>query len=218
MKPKLAFAPMGNGTSIHPFDELFDRMFPDDLSDTNVPNAMVFWGGTDIWPGFYGEEPHHTNQCQRGPSNRDKMEDSLMDWCISRGVPIIGVCRGAQLLCVKAGGTLIQNITGHHGDHLLQTDKGETLVGNSCHHQMMFPWCADNFKILAWSDTSLSKRYDTLSPKTKQYVDNFSFCETEAVWFPDVKGLAIQGHPEWLPSSHEFNKYVLSLVKEYVLK
>jgi len=65
-------------------------------------------GGADIDPGSYGETPHPL--CDKTDRERDRVELALATWAIADGKPVLGVCRGLQLINVAAGGSLYQDI------------------------------------------------------------------------------------------------------------
>ncbi|MEV8594213.1 gamma-glutamyl-gamma-aminobutyrate hydrolase family protein [Streptomyces sp. NPDC052012] len=74
-------------------------------------DALVIAGGPDVEPVHYGAEPHP----RTGPPARarDAWELALIRAALEREVPLLGICRGMQLLNVALGGTLVQHIDGH---------------------------------------------------------------------------------------------------------
>jgi putative glutamine amidotransferase len=71
-------------------------------------DALLFAGGADIDPRYYGAPPHP----KLGPTNplQDEVEIELVRRAAADGKPVFGVCRGLQLLNVALGGTLYQDI------------------------------------------------------------------------------------------------------------
>lgn len=69
--------------------------------------GMLFAGGEDVDPVYYGQAPHPTYRGNRG---RDRAEIALAKQALARHLPILAICRGAQLLNVVLGGTLVQDI------------------------------------------------------------------------------------------------------------
>jgi putative glutamine amidotransferase len=65
-------------------------------------------GGSDLDPGYYGEAP----DTELGPTipERDTFEMALVGLALRRGIPILGICRGMQVLNVALGGTLYQDL------------------------------------------------------------------------------------------------------------
>lgn len=215
-KLTLGYCPIGNGSSIAPFDQLFGNKV--DVSSENLGSvdAVVFWGGTDIHPSLYNQKAHPQSQVFGLSSlpSRDSFEWKMMLWCKMNEVPMIGVCRGAQLMCAFAGGHLIQHVNGHHDNHDMLTSDGATMKTTSCHHQMMYPYDVEH-ELLAWSAPARSQFYqgETATP-IKGMSDKR---EPEVVFFPTIQGLAIQGHPEWAHPQSAYNVYLLKLIEEKLL-
>jgi putative glutamine amidotransferase len=79
-------------------------------------HALVVTGGYDLDPAAYGQQPHPTTDQPR--SARDTWELALLLGALERGLPVLGICRGAQVLNVALGGTLHQHlpeVLGHSG-------------------------------------------------------------------------------------------------------
>ena len=74
-------------------------------------DGLVVAGGPDVEPVHYGAVPDP----RTGPPARarDTWELALIEAALSAGVPLLGICRGMQLLNVALGGTLVQHIDGH---------------------------------------------------------------------------------------------------------
>ena len=71
-------------------------------------DGLLLTGGGDVDPVFYGEDRHPlTDDAEPG---RDEFEIDLARRAMSGGVPLLAICRGAQVLNVAAGGTLVQDI------------------------------------------------------------------------------------------------------------
>jgi putative glutamine amidotransferase len=218
----LAYSPWGNGNSIKPFDQLFDNAVDAKKYGFDNVDAFVLWGGTDIHPSYYKQKHHRYSQAGHHPSDRDIWEWNAMKYCKANDIPIIGVCRGAQFMCAFTGGKLIQHATGHlNGNHLVTTHDGDKFHVTSCHHQML-DLAGTNHELLAWSTNGLSTAYygETMEPLA--HIDKATFQEPEIVFFPDIKGIAIQGHPEWANENSKFvaacNNYITDFLFEEVWK
>ena len=120
-------------------------------------DGLVLEGGSDMWPGSFGEEPLRPEWA--GDCIRDEYEIALARAFIARGKPVLGVCRGLQVLNVAYGGTLHQDLAlqrpgplfhrsaqlydrNHHtvefesGTRLAQLYEGVASAAvNSVHHQ-----------------------------------------------------------------------------------
>ena len=88
---------------------------PDDLLD--VLDGLILAGGADIDPTTYGEAAHEMTRGTR--LERDRFELALARRALERDIPLLGVCRGMQVLNVARGGTLIQHLPDDvgHTDH-----------------------------------------------------------------------------------------------------
>jgi putative glutamine amidotransferase len=71
-------------------------------------DGLVLMGGSDMWPGHYGEEPLQPQWL--GDRVRDEYETALARAFVAKGKPVFGVCRGLQVLNVAFGGSLLQDI------------------------------------------------------------------------------------------------------------
>ena len=114
-------------------------------------DGLIITGGADVDPGQYDETPHAKTSDWR--DDRDAWEIALLDAADSRDIPVLGICRGMQLMAVRAGGSLDQHtpeVIGHEehspgGDEFgtisVETVPGSrlrSLVGDrqnvGCHH------------------------------------------------------------------------------------
>ncbi len=77
-------------------------------------DGIVLQGGADISPIAYGEQPLRPEWS--GDPLRDRFEIELVQECIAAGKPVLGICRGAQLVNVALGGSLHQDIPAHRSD------------------------------------------------------------------------------------------------------
>jgi putative glutamine amidotransferase len=71
-------------------------------------DGILLPGGGDVDPKFYGEVPHPATQTP--DLLRDELELSLVRWAVSDDLPLMGICRGNQVINVALGGTLVQDI------------------------------------------------------------------------------------------------------------
>jgi gamma-glutamyl-gamma-aminobutyrate hydrolase PuuD len=126
---------------------------PAAVAAVDALDALVVTGGPDVDPDTYGAPPHP----RTGPPRieRDAAEFAMLRRALHRAVPVLGVCRGLQVLNVVLGGTLVQHVpeaVGHDGHHpspgvfgvttvILETGTrvaaavGERVVVRCHHHQ-----------------------------------------------------------------------------------
>ncbi|MHC9293373.1 gamma-glutamyl-gamma-aminobutyrate hydrolase family protein [Mycobacterium sp. LTG2003] len=108
----------------------------DEVADRVVDrvDGLVITGGPDVDPARYGQAPHpSTNEPAH---DRDEWEFALLSGALRRGIPVLGVCRGAQVLNTALGGTLHQHLPDvightHHqkGDAIFGTSAVRTVAG-----------------------------------------------------------------------------------------
>ena len=154
---------------------------------------LILWGGTDISPHWYNESPHP--KTDKPDLQRDTREFLAVNDAVKEGRPVIGVCRGAQLLCVYNKGSLLQHVPEHkNNSHPIFTYDDKIIKNVAAdHHQVMVP--VGDFIL-----------YATAYNITKDYLP-------EVVYWPATKTLAVQPHPEWMQSAHPFNVWLNDLCK-----
>lgn len=120
-------------------------------------DGLLLPGGGDVAPERYGHERHQNLGAI--DEARDELEVSLCTWALQDGLPILGICRGIQVMAVAAGGTLYQDLPSELGSevghnvreygrdylsHHIQVREGSLLCSaigcalthvNSFHHQ-----------------------------------------------------------------------------------
>lgn len=116
-------------------------------------DGLLLAGGADIEPARYGSAPHPSVQAPR--PDRDSTELALARQSAARDLPVLGICRGMQVLCVEAGAGLDQHLPdrvghdghapgpGRYGEHAVRTVPGTRLAAvlgeqvtvPSYHHQ-----------------------------------------------------------------------------------
>ena len=131
-------------------------------------DAVVFAGGADLDPALYEAAPHPSTLGVR--ADRDAGELPLLQAALRADLPVLGICRGMQLLAVAHGGTLVQHlpdVVGHerhrpspgvYGQHevrtatgsLVRTVLGECIVVPSYHHQGLAS--PGSLRVTGWAD------------------------------------------------------------------
>ena len=152
-------------------------------------DMLVFQGGEDVEPSRYGEKP--SPNLGRVNLRRDAWELEMLGRAKRRKMPVLGICRGCQLLNVGFGGTLWQDvpsekpgaavhrIDGEHdlavvaGSHLARLLDGKVLSVNSIHHQAVKK-PASGFRVTATSPDGV----------------------VEAIECGDYPAMGVQFHPE----------------------
>ena len=124
------------------------------IAEVRACDGLLLPGGADVNPRLYGHAP--SEKCGKPNTLRDTGEMELLTAFLPTGKPILGICRGVQLMNVFFGGTLHQDIKdtqkcnhsdfrgknrGNHavtltpGTKLAEIFGAETLIVNSLHHQ-----------------------------------------------------------------------------------
>jgi putative glutamine amidotransferase len=163
----------------------------DPLAYLDRLDAVLFSGGADIHPSRYGAVQENT--IYPPERLRDQFELALLDGALERDLPVLGICRGLQLLNVATGGTLHQDVPPHArydvpGDAevdevavtpgtLLHDLYGPRRLVNSLHHQTI-ERLADGWIVAARSADGT----------------------IEAIELPDRDVVGVQWHPELMAS------------------
>jgi gamma-glutamyl-gamma-aminobutyrate hydrolase PuuD len=177
-------------------------------------DIAVFPGGADISPSLYNRKPHSATA--PNPAT-DAREVPMFKRAVELGLPIVGICRGAQLACALAGGELVQNQYQPY-EHEIQTPFGKDVNVLSIHHQAMYPWDIpyDDWEIYGWSEKISSFHHDA---DCKEMVDGHPKArgrELEIVYFRKIKCLAIQSHPEMTRKNSQEVEYCRFLVSQLI--
>lgn len=163
------------------------------------PDLVVFTGGPDVQPKYYGESKIPGTFCQ---PDRDDYEEKLFKKF--KDYPKLGICRGGQFLNVLSGGAMYQDVNNHSNtDHIVRDlITNEELVVTSDHHQMMIP--GDDAEILQIAHEAT----DYKSQKKR----DFPLYDVEACFYRATNSLCIQGHPEWDGATKEFIDYTFNMI------
>ena len=157
-------------------------------------DGMLFSGGVDVDPACYGAE----REPECGPANhlRDALELRLLQICLDRKMPILGICRGCQIINVGLGGTLVQDIPKCFGrQHQMQKsssafDHDVRIVPGT----MMFDIMGGDLRVDSYHHQCVDRLADGLIP-TAFAPEGF----IEAYELPDGGDqflMAVQWHPE----------------------
>jgi len=184
-------------------------------------DGLLISGGPDVEPKRYGEV-YDSNRCESTDPKRDSLEFALIDLALNQKMPILGICRGEQILNVYFGGSLYQDIptdvpenVGHRFSnidssyHVLNIVPNELLaqisgveIGNvnSSHHQAVKK-LGNDLMVLARTNDEIVESITWKNPKGKSFL------------------LGIQWHPEWLafdnPLSSKVGQRFYSETKKY---
>ncbi len=179
---------------------------PDPVLD--LLDGLILAGGVDVSPDAYGADAHPETDVPN--EDRDAFELALARRALERDIPVLGICRGMQVMNVAAGGTLHQHLpelVGHEDhrhtpgrftDHDVRLDEGslaeratgEALHAAKSHHHQGVDVVGDGFVVSGWS------ALDDLP---------------EAIERPERRfALGVQWHPE----ADETSRLIAALVEE----
>ena len=167
----------------------------------DLVDGLVITGGADVDPDTYGapRDPHTKGTVPE----RDAFEVALVNGALERDVPLLGVCRGMQVMNVARGGTLIQHLpddVGHedhrrtlgsfdNADHdvrlaegsLARRAAGEARHSTKSHHHQAVDRIGDGLEVTGWA--TIDDLAETIEDPTRRFA------------------LGVQWHPEADPSS-----------------
>lgn len=183
-------------------------------------DAVLFTGGSDVTPGLYTTA---INPRTNSNLDRDVEETKIYNAARKRGIPCVGICRGAQFLTVCSGGTLLQHVEGHaiNGTHpALCLDSGKEIHVTSTHHQMMNPFniARNQYDLLSVSLPARSKIYEEGFSGTNMNAFKRRKLEPEVVYYKHSKSLCVQFHPEYMAKESEGWLYFQELLGKYIYK
>ncbi|MBE9468136.1 MAG: gamma-glutamyl-gamma-aminobutyrate hydrolase family protein [Bacteroidetes bacterium] len=166
-------------------------------------SGLLLTGGADVSPVRYNK-PADTSRCSMN-LRRDSLEFALIEIALKNKIPIMGICRGEQILNVALGGTLIVDIPTDYGtcvihrkknsyncSHEIKVEKQSLLhkicktdsgIVNSNHHQAIY-LLSDKLKVVARTNDLLPEAIEWKNPTGKSFL------------------MAVQWHPERLEKNN----------------
>lgn len=189
----------------------FPRILVNTMEEANV---VLFTGGEDINPELYGEQEAYQTYFSPG---RDAREVEAYKKALSLGKNMWGTCRGLQLFCAMNGGKLVQHLS-HGGQHKIELNDGGSLIVNSLHHQLCYPWNlpSDEYELIGWanelSPMHLGGDSGPMDFPKHAFKDN-RIMEPEILFFPKTKCLGVQFHPEMMDDPTVLD-YLFNLMKQ----
>jgi hypothetical protein len=199
------------------------------VDSIEAANLVMFTGGADVDPSLYGFNKALTHPQTCSDAERDAFDleayNQVMQLPSSIRPAMIGICRGAQFLCVMAGGKLVQDQS-NAGPHAVKTFTNNVFTVTSDHHQAQYPWGIQkkSWDLLSWTNgvsyNHAGWNHNGAVELVRNRASAFSqygfigldLPEVEDVYYREINALAIQSHPEWAAQlDHEQERYVSSL-------
>ena len=163
--------------------------------------ALIFPGGADVDPRRYGQVPHP--EVQDVDCALDEFQLGWAGHAIRNGLPVLGICRGMQVLNVAGGGTLIQHV--HNSDlHFPESAKKDPSLRSSPIHSVSLASGSRMASMLGAGSAKVNSLHhqavDTISPlfRATGWSDDGLL---ECMERPDVWQVGVQFHPEDLRHS-----------------
>lgn len=149
-------------------------------------DAVLLAGGEDVDPANYGASP--APQLGAIDPSRDAFELTLARDAIADDVPVLGICRGQQLLNVALGGTIVQHVEGHQQDeHRAERTHGVTIVDGTRHAALL----GTTVRVNSFHHQVVDRLGDGVVAAAHDEAGAI-----EAIDVPGVRAIAIQWHPE----------------------
>jgi len=158
-------------------------------------DGLIVAGGADVDPARYGQEPHPRTGAPR--TDRDEWEDALLTEAIATELPFLGICRGAQVLNVALGGTLVQHLPDVVGSDRYQPSaavfgEGEVSVEPGSRLANVLGDEAGTLPVHYYHHQALDVVAEGLTVTARSEDGVIEAVELESVPF----GLGVQWHPE----------------------
>lgn len=162
-------------------------------------DGLLLQGGADVAPSSYGEEAMRLEW--GGDAVRDAYEIELIKRCLERGKPILGACRGIQILNVALGGTLYQDISTQVDGSLVHRDW--EIYDQNVHEVVLRPgnWLTDLYPAqpIVRVNTVHHQAIKDVAPGLEVCAVSTADGIVEGVLLDDGArfAVAVQWHPEW---------------------
>lgn len=159
-------------------------------------DGILFSGGIDIQPSLYGEKKQV--ETDEFDPQLDEFEMAVANWALREDIPVLGVCRGMQLLNVVLGGTLYQDIASQYSDSL--EHRRRDLPRTALSHTVTIEAGSIMEKVLGTRQVPINSLHHQAVRKPGEGVRISGRAEDGIPEMLEVSDrrflLAIQGHPE----------------------
>ncbi len=172
-------------------------------------DSLLLPGGVDINPENYNQTNIGLSKITDESKMRDKFERELIDVALNNNLPILGICRGFQLVNVHLGGTLFQHIDNHRN-----SNSEDDLV-----HKVKVNQNSELFRIVNFEEGIVNSSHHQAVDKIADVLISTAYSEDgiiEALEWKDKSNksplLLVQWHPERMKDRNEnpFSKEILN--------
>jgi putative glutamine amidotransferase len=179
-----------------------------------MADGIIISGGPDVNPGIYGKA-QEKDRCESIDNRRDSLELRMIKYAIENKIPLLGICRGHQILNVANKGSLIIDIPSDYdttiihrrgGDHMVKIVEGTLLselitpdsgLVNSSHHQAV-ETLAPGYRATAFARDGIIEAIEPVEPDGHPFI------------------LGVQWHPETLIRESENHPFSLPILLRFV--
>ena len=163
----------------------------------SLADGIILTGGEDINPLEYNDTVN-IKVCGLINYQRDTLERKLFDYAFKNKIPLVGVCRGMQMMNVASGGTLYGDLPTEIGTAVVHRNNGEVYheIALCDSSTLIFPEGKDTFMVNSWHHQGLKDISDNLRVIAKSYDGLPEAVVMKQSVHPYM--VAVQFHPERL--------------------
>lgn len=175
-------------------------------------DGFLLTGGQDVSPQIYGETVSHL--CGSVCKERDEMERIIINEAIRLDKPVLGICRGIQILNAVLGGTLYQNLP---TDYPSDTEHCQKPPYDVPIHKVKLVKSSPLSELLQKDELKVNSYHHQAIKKLSERLKSMAYSEdglTEAVYAPNSRFIwAVQWHPEF---SFESDENSMMILEEFI--
>lgn len=175
-------------------------------------DGIIITGGEDISPEIYGEE--NTGLSRNTSKVRDEAELFILESVISSGCPVLGICRGFQLINVYFGGSLYQDIESQYRIGI--NHRNTFMNSGDLHHEVRIDEETILFEIIRSERFMVNSRHHQgIKEPGKGLVVSAQSSDgiIEGIEYPGKNIIAVQWHPENLAGlGGKYNALFIDLI------
>ena len=162
-----------------------------------LADGIILTGGEDINPLEYNDTSN-IKVCGKINFSRDTLERKLFDFAFKNKLPLVGVCRGMQMMNVASGGTLYGDIPSEIGTTVIHRNNGEVMheIALCDTSSLIFPNGTDTFMVNSWHHQGLKDISENLRIIARSYDGLPEAAVMNSSVHPFM--IAVQFHPERL--------------------
>lgn len=172
-----------------------------------LADGIILTGGEDINPLMYNDTIN-LKVCGRINFSRDTLEKKLFDFAFKNKIPLVGVCRGMQMMNVASGGSLYGDIPTEIGTTVIHRNNGEVYheIAIEDTSSLIFPLGEDTFLVNSWHHQGLKEISSKLRVIARSYDGLPEAVVMNKSDHPYM--VAVQFHPERLGEENSIHNQI----------